>query len=392
MIESASATGRRNESPWPGRGGVSARARSILVAIHFAAIAASGCAGPGSSAPAAHRAVSVGSGVAARPIAVDTATEDRILALAPERISEREVADLLARVPAPRIICLDGSVPIVTMRRFAEFLVAMGFPEASIRNPKNGTYSESSWGESRRLAGMLAWYYEREGMMPILIGHSQGGMLAIKVLYDLAGASGDRIAVWNPLTDRPEQRFTIVDPLTGVERPVVGLRVGYAAAIATGNTPRMLLGEWDILPKLRKIPDTVEEFAGFFVEWDLIAGTFPGTDPFRASGSATVRTVVLPADYGHITLPLTAHLAANPATRAWISEYAPAQALPPLPAGPDVDATNIVHAAEIWYSIKRHWCLEEQRLIRAKRAALRGGTIRTTGPTQGREDARAVEQ
>jgi len=332
------------------------------------------------------------SGAAPRRIAVDAATENRILALAPERISERDVTELLGRMPAPRIICLDGSVPLVSMRSFAEFLVAMGYPEVSIRDPKEGTYSHSSWGDSQRLAGVLAWYYEREGMMPILIGHSQGGMLAIKVLYDLAGASGDRIAVWNPLTDEAEQRFTIVDPLSGAERPVVGLRVGYAAAIATGRTPRALLGEWDILPKLREIPDTVAEFTGFFIEWDLIAGTLPGTEPFQASGSAVVRTVTLPADYGHITLPLTTHLAANPATRAWISDYVPAQAMPTLPTGPGVDATNIVHAAEIWYSIKRYWCLEVQWLIRAKRAALALEQVRITGAEQGTEDVRTVER
>jgi hypothetical protein len=27
-------------------------------------------------------------------------------------------------------------------------------------------------------------------------------------------------------------------------------------------------------------------------------------------------------------------------------------------------------AADVWHSIKKHWCLEAQQLIRAKRAAL----------------------
>ena len=345
--------------------------RRTLVATLFAAIVAGGCAGPGPSSPGARH--EAGEAAPPRRIAIDAATENRILALAPERISDREVVDLLGRMPAPRIICLQGSVPLVTMQPFAEFLVAMGYPEASIRDPKDGTYSHSSYDDSRRLAGTLAWYYEREGMMPILIGHSQGGMLVIKVLYDLAGASGDRIAVWNPLTGEAEQRFTIVDPWTTAERPVVGLRVGYAAAMATGSLPRVLLGQWEILPKLRKIPDTVEEFTGFFIEWDLIAATFPGTEPFRATGSAAVRTVTLPAGYGHITLPLTTHLAANPVTRAWINAYVPADALPALPTGPGVDATNIVHAAEIWHSVKKLWCLEAQRQIRARRAVLAAG-------------------
>jgi hypothetical protein len=216
---------------------------------------------------------------------------------------------------------------------------------------------------------VLAWYYEREGMMPMLIGHSQGGMLVIKVLHDLAGDSGDRIPVWNPVTDAAEPRFAIVDPGTGAERPVVGLKVGYAATIATGSLPRVLLGQWGMLPKLRKIPDSVVEFTGFFIEWDPIAGTSPGTEPFRATGSAAVRTVMLPAEYGHITAPLTAHLAANPVTRTWINDYAPGPPASAPPAGPGVDTRNLVHAAEIWYGVKKQWCLEAQRQIRARRAA-----------------------
>jgi hypothetical protein len=341
--------------------------RATLVGITTLVVGS--CAG---TAPSAGPA-SAERSVAAQRTALDATTEDRVLALAPERISEREVREVLARAPAPRIFCLHGSVPLVTMAPFAAFLVAMGYPEESVRDPQDGSTSYSSWGDSRRLAGLVAWYYEREGRMPMLIGHSQGGMLVIKTLHDFAGDAGDRIAVWNPVTDAPEARFAIVDPGTGAERPVVGLKVGYAAAIATGSLPRVLLGQWGILPKLRKIPDSVEEFTGFFIEWDPIAGTGPGTEPFRPSGAATVRTVMLPADYSHITAPVTMHLAAHPVTRAWISDYAPGRPAPPLPAGPGVDTTNILHAAEIWYFVKKHWCLEAQRQIRARRARLAAG-------------------
>jgi hypothetical protein len=61
------------------------------------------------------------------------------------------------------------------------------------------------------------------------------------------------------------------------------------------------------------------------------------------------------------------HLAANEATRAWIDAYAPAAAVPPLPSGPDIDTSNILHAADIWYSIRKYWCIEAQRAIRARR-------------------------
>ena len=89
--------------------------------------------------------------------------------------------------------------------------------------------------------------------------------------------------------------------------------------------------------------------------------------------------MTLPADYGHISLPLAAHLAANPATRAWISGYSPRGPRAALPAGDDLDTRNILHAADIWYSVKKHWCLEAQRLIRAKRRARRCPAVEGDG-------------
>ena len=162
----------------------------------------------------------------------------------------------------------------MNMEPFAEFLIAMGYPADKIRNPRDGRTSESSFIDSRQLAGMVAWYYETEGMPPVLIGHSKGGALVISVLYELAGEFSDSIHVWNPLTDQAEPRKTIVDPATGEVRPVVGLRIRYAAALATGKLPRLLTGQWSLLSRLRRIPDSVDDFTGFSIEWDLIAGDF----------------------------------------------------------------------------------------------------------------------
>ncbi len=337
------------------------------VALLATAVLGSARAAPATAEPGAADAVRAG---AMQRIALDRGTEERVLALDPERISEHELRTTLALAPAPRIISLHGSVPLVTMRPFAKFLIAMGYPPDRLRNPRDGAYSYSSFTDSRQLAGMLAWHYEREGMVPMLIGHSQGGMLTLKVLQDLAGGSGGPIAVWNPLTDEPDGRFVVVDPVTGEARPVAGLRVPYASALATGSVMRVLLGQWGMLSRLRSVPDTVGEFTGFFIEWDPLAGTSPGSaqsDPYRATGSAVVRNVTLPADYGHISLPLTAHLAANPVTRDWISRYSPHGDGAPLPHGDDLDTRNILHAADIWHSVKKQWCLEAQRLIRAKR-------------------------
>ncbi len=350
------------------------RAGQVLAGLLAgAALATGACAEAGSAATSGQVAARSEITANAHASARDEALADRILGLDPEHIAERDVREALARGPAPRIINLHGSVALITMREFAQFLVTMGYPEGQVRNPKDGSFSYSSYAESEQLAGMLAWYYEREGMMPMLIGHSQGGMIVIKTLHDLADPARGPIPVWDPMNEQREARSTIRDPVSAQERPVRGLKVPYAAAIATGKLFRVLLGQWDMLEKLRAIPDTVEEFTGFFIEWDLLAGTFRGAEPYRATGSAAVRTVTLPADYSHIGLPVTMHLATNRVTRDWINAYVPISDRPAPPTGLDADTTNILHAAELWYSIKKHWCIQAQRLIRARRSGGRGG-------------------
>jgi len=131
-----------------------------------------------------------------------------------------------------------------------------------------------------------------------------------------------------------------------------------------------LLGQWEILGKLRTIPDTVEDFTGFSIEWDPIAGTLPGSAKYHAGGSAHVRNVELAAETSHIGMPRTRYLAGNPTTRAWIDSYDPVSPPAAPPTGPGIDTSNIVHAADIWYSVKEHWCLGAQRLIKARRAAI----------------------
>lgn len=290
----------------------------------------------------------------------------RLAALDCANLTATDVSATLSRAPAPRIIALHGSVPIVTMEPFAAFLEAMGYPRAQLEQPGSNTRSYSSFVDSRRLAGQLAWYYEQDGLMPMLIGHSQGGMIVIKVLHDLAGTrQAAPIPVWNPSRDLPEPRTTIVDPLTGESRPVTGLKVDYAAALVTGSLPRLLLGQWGIVPLLRDIPDSVVDFTGFSIPWDPIAGTGAQPAPYRATGTARVRNIVLPESYGHIFLPRAEHLAAQPATRAWIEAYRPGTSAP-VPA--DADTSNLLHAADIWYSVKQHWCEGAKRL--AARSAL----------------------
>jgi|KBSSwiStaDraftv2_1062776.scaffolds.fasta_scaffold00492_18 hypothetical protein len=294
---------------------------------------------------------------------IDATARARFLALDCTRPADVAATAARVGVPAPRIINLQGSVPIVNMESFAEFLTGMGYPEASLRDPHDGSLSYSSYASSEELAGMLAWYYERDGMRPMLIGHSQGGMLVVRTLHELAGGFHDALNVYDPATRSVQPRTTIRDPYSHTETPVVGMKVAFAAALATGTLPRILLGQWSMLPKLRKIPDTVEEFTGFAIAWDPIAGNFATAEPYVALGSAVVRNVLLPASYSHIGLPITAHLASHPATRAWIEDYRPDIAQAPIPADPAIDVRNLLHAADLWFSVRRHWCAEGQRWL-----------------------------
>jgi len=334
------------------------------------ALALAGCAtGPidpsgGSSATASRAAP-------ARPALPDRAWQERLLALDPGHITDRDVREVLAKGPTPRIMLLHGGVyPVhLLMTSFGHFLTEMGYPEAQIRDPGNHDWSYSPYLRPVQLAGLVAWEYEHDGVRPMLIGHSQGGLMAVTILKDLAGQNGNAIRVWNPITATLEDRTTIIDPLTHRERPVVGVSVAYASAVGAGGWALLLPNWWEDLDTLRKIPDTVDEFTGYFIEVDLVALSLPGNPldkPYESEGSAHVRNMTLPATYNHIIVPLTATLGRDAQVRDWINAYAPGDKRDPS-ALPGDAPEHVLWAADVWYSIKRHWCIEAQRLVRAQR-------------------------
>jgi hypothetical protein len=313
-----------------------------------------------------------------RSQAIDAHIEDRILTLDPEQVSDADVRQVLAAGPTPRIVNLHGGIyPVhLVMDSFARFLVGMGYPEAKIRHPGDGRRSHSPYESSLEIAGLLAWYYENEGLMPMLVGHSQGGIQLVKVLYVLAGKADARVQVWDPMQNQALPRTTLVDPYTGLERPAVGLKVGYAAVVGAGGAALLLPNQWEMAGKLQQIPDSVDDFTGFALEVDLIAWDLPGAMArYRPLGTARVRNVPLPAGYSHVFVAATSHLARDPALRAWINAYAPGTQAP-LPAD-DNATTNLLFAADVWYSIKKHWVLQAQKAIRARRDG-----IHEAGPTR----------
>jgi hypothetical protein len=308
-----------------------------------------------------------------RSLTIDRALEDRILGLDPEHISEADVATL-ASGPTPHIMLLHGGIyPVhLAMESFGEFLVGMGYPEAKIRIPLTGDWSYTPYDYSERLAGVTAWYYEHDGMRPMLIGHSQGGLYAVKIIKELAGQRSERVVVRDPLTNTAEDRTTITDPLTGKERPVIGTSVSYASAVGAGGWALALPNQWESLDTLRKIPDSVDEFTGYFISVDLFALSFPGNPldrRYEPTGSANVRNIDLPGNYNHVTVPATRELAQDASVRKWIDAFVPGTGADPSHL-PGEAPLHVMWAADVWYSVKKHWAIEAQRLIRARRAML----------------------
>ncbi len=355
---------------FPSRGGTaSARActicadvfRATLALVFVAALA--GC----SALPSRTAAQAAG---ASQHWVADRRLEDRILALDPEHVGDADVRETLSQGPTPRIMLLHGGIyPVhLSMESFGNFLVGMGYPEERIRDPYDGSWSHSPYEDAERLAGMVAWYYEREGMPPMLIGHSQGGMQAVKVLYVLKGAYSSAVPVWNPLTNFAEDRTAIVDPRSGRQEPVVGgIKLSYVSAVGAGGAAFLLPNQWSLIGKLHTIPDTVEDFTGYVIDFDLWAWNVPGEDgrKYANGGNARVRNVTLPAGNNHVLIPVTADLAASRAAQDWINAYVPDGPNAPPPTGEG----HIQWAADVWYSVKKHWVVEAQRLIREHRTA-----------------------
>ena len=112
----------------------------------------------------------------------DPQLEPRILALDPQQVSDRDVRQLLADGPTPRIVSLHGGIyPVhLLMESFSRFLAGMGYPPHKLKHPGDGRLSHSPYENSLQIAGLIAWYYEHEGLMPMMIGHSQGGIQLVE--------------------------------------------------------------------------------------------------------------------------------------------------------------------------------------------------------------------
>jgi hypothetical protein len=314
------------------------------------------------------------------PPTLSSELEDKILALDPFHVSEKDIREVLSQAPAPRIINIHGGIYTVRFRMvsFSQFLIGMGYPAFAITNAADGTYDFSCYESSDMLTGMMAWYYEKEGLRPIMVGHSQGGFQEVKILHKLAGHDSDTMAVWNPITWKRENRYEIVDPLTGAKRPVVGLKLGYATSMGAGGLTRFLPNQWDMAFRLRSIPDSIEEFTGFYKFRDPLGGDLLGygsMNYFRPNGTAKVRNIELPGAWRHGKIPDTKHLLKSQVIIDRINAYVPPEDptihIPATEENMKPETLYLPWAEDVWYSIKKYWVVDLQRYIRAHRAAVK---------------------
>ena len=213
---------------------------------------------------------------------------------------------------------------------------------------------------------------EQDGLRPMTVGHSLGGIQAIRVLCRLAGNPVEQAQIWTPVTETSEDRFEIVDPLTGTKHPLAGLQLPYARVALSGGIARIIPGEWDMSDKLREIPDSVEEFTGFQKGFDMAGGGFMGYgdgNDYHPTGSARVWNVRLPWFSAHWTLAYAKALLEEPEMLDWINHYHPvAGGAQDFVSDPEFEMQSgeVIWAADVWYSIKKHRVVELQRLIRSR--------------------------
>ena len=278
----------------------------------------------------------------AQPAApLTTQGREALLALDPERIGEREVRELRALAPAPRVLLFKGSLG-ADMESFGAFLHRMGYPQQRLLNPATGRYSYSfAWSgcrctECEAMPGRIGQWLHDEGMAPMLVGHSGGGVTVGRILQELAATDG-----------------TVP-------------RLPFAATLGTGALLRWVPGfpgcAADV-PRLGIVPASVQAFTGYRIAGDPFTSLLGFGDYRAAEGGAApahVRNVLLPAQVRHIDAFEVDGYAEHPRLRAWIDAYQPGNSAP-LPEAPGIDLSNLPHAADLWHSLKKHWALQAQR-------------------------------
>jgi hypothetical protein len=229
------------------------------------------------------------------------------------------------------------------------------------------------------MAGMAAWFYEHDGMAPILVGWSGGGILVIRALHALNGSpETEPVRMVNARTGEVEERTWFRDFHTGRRRPMPALRVPFAAALAAGGLGRAVQPKvWPIVEGLHRVPDTAREFLGFKSPADIFGtdmmngsdGAFIEANRFRPMGSAKVRSIMTDDSYDHFWVVHCNELLKSPEGTAWVRSYRPDPGYGQRDYRNSLEFTFIqekrnLWCGELWHGVKKHWALSAQRAAR----------------------------
>ena len=115
-------------------------------------------------------------------------------------------------------------------------------------------------------------------------------MQAVKVLHELAGDFAKSLRVYDP-RDRTDSR-------TGRRSSTPHRRTSARSSACRSRTRRrrrrrlafLLPNQWSMIDQLHMIPDTVDEFTGFSIDFDLVAWTFPARMPPNSAANGTAHS------------------------------------------------------------------------------------------------------
>ncbi len=195
--------------------------------------------------------------------------------------------------------------------------------------------------------------------------------MAVKILKDLAGQSGDSLRVWNPLTGHARRPHDDRRPAHPSRAPG---RRGLRRLRLRGRRRRPGVAAAELVGKSRHAAH--DSRYGRRVHRLLHRGRPGRVEPSRQSAGQAVRKqwhgTRAQRDAARDVQPH--HRAADGRSRARRAACATGStrtcratsATPP--ALPGDAAEHVLWAADVWYSIKKHWCIEAQRFVRAHRA------------------------
>ncbi len=303
---------------------------------------------------------------------------ERILALDPNNITADDIKNTLSKGPAPWILAISPAFPgPMFFKDLFKFLVDMGYPSGRFGDPRDGDTSVSYLESSEKIAGMLTWAYERDGMSPMIVGWSAGAIMTISVLHDLnKPVNKDELKVVNGQTGEVEDRNWILEPYTGIKVPMTGSRVSLAGVLTAGGLARFTqFFRWDNRPPLRSVPDSVDELIAFHAPNDLLgtdffAGDTAHANEFKAMGKAKVRTIIADSSYGHVNVIHCYLLSNNKEGKKWANSYRPegtsgVKDFRKSTKFKLIEGKQNLWCGEFWHGVKKNWALQAQRVARA---------------------------